>query len=309
MDGPVAAGYAGSGSSEPLRTRPVGWGTLALFLAVATSVLVLLIVGRGAGPLAAWLGGPAWRANLSSFAILLMVVVGGVIFGVARLRPDELGMRRRGLAQAIAVTAGIWLAAQIGGAAVALVARGHIALEPSWADPGVGPTLLWAAAMFLGTAVYEEIAFRGFVYPQLYLKLPGTPAARLWLAMAGTELLFALSHIPGHLALRAEMGAGAIALRVLVQGLAGAVLLVVYLRTRNLWIAIGLHGLANAPTPLLASTLPWELFLVPLLLAWPRLTRTPSHRGLAAVLPVGGGEERTADPSGPRAVRSEVAAA
>jgi len=242
---------AAPATGDPVRTREVAWPTLALFVVVSTGLLVLLLAVTRASP-SSGAAGPPWRQNLVTFVTLLAVAVGGVVFGVGGLRPDDVGLRRDKLAQGLAVTAGVWAVMQLAAAVPDLASAGSVAVARTWARNGVGPTLLWTAAMILGAALYEEVAYRGFLFPQLYLKLSGPHRRRFWTALLVSQALFASSHVPAHIALRNLSGA-ALWSRVVVQGVAGVLLLLVYLRTRNLWISIGLHGLVNAPTPLVAG--------------------------------------------------------
>lgn len=66
-----------------------------------------------------------------------------------------------------------------------------------------------------------------------------------------------------------------LALGLLAPGLLGVVFALVYLRTGNLFIAVGLHALVNAPTLLFAgSSIPAMVMLAMValvLLIWPRL--------------------------------------
>ena len=49
------------------------------------------------------------------------------------------------------------------------------------------------------------------------------------------------------------MNAVGISARVLVHALGGLLAAAMYLRTRNLWLMIGLHGIENAPLRLLSG--------------------------------------------------------
>lgn len=270
---------------EPIRTREVGWVTIALFVGVATGLSLLLLAVRRSGPLGHLLAGAAWRENLFFFATLLLFVVGGVIFGVGRLRPVDVGVARNKLAEGVLVTGVVWLLLQILAAASAAVSTPTTAAR-TWTANGVQGTLLWTLVMFLGPALYEEIALRGFLFPQLYLKFRGSHRARFWTAVLVSQFLFAIGHIPAHVVIR-QLSGSALWTQVTLQGFAGVLLLLLYLRTRNLWIAVGIHGLANAPTPLFANTLGFEYPLIALLVVWPWIARRPTQRGLAQVESVG----------------------
>lgn len=267
---------------DPIRTRAVSWLVIAVFLGISSGAFVLLAVPGGVSPVREILAGPSWRSNLITFAALLIVAVGGVLFGLARLLPADVGLRRDKLREGVIVTVAVWSIMQLVEATFDLALLGTITIAPSWARNGIGPTLAWTAAMFLGAALYEEIAYRGFVFPQLYLKVRGTHRVRFWTAMIASQVVFAASHIPAHVALRGLSGS-ALSTTVVLQGLVGGLLVLVYLRTRNLWIAIGLHGLANAPTPLIAGAAGFEIYLILLIVAWPWITRRSQHRGFARV--------------------------
>jgi membrane protease YdiL (CAAX protease family) len=267
---------------DPIRTREVGWPIVVLYIGVSTGLLLLHLAIRRAGLLGPMLAGPAWQQNLFMFSTLLIIAIGGVVFGIGRLRPTDVGLRRDRLVEGLIVTAAVWLLMQVIAVVSAIATTGTIVVARTWIRNGVGPTLMWTAAMFLGAALYEEIAYRGFLFPQLYLKLRGSHRLRFWTALLLTQVLFATSHIPAHIALR-NLSGSALWRQVVLQGVAGALLLLLYLRTRNLWIPIGIHGLANAPTPLVAGAAGWETFLIGLVVAWPWLARKPQHRTFARV--------------------------
>lgn len=272
---------SGATIREPIRTREVSWALIALFLLVSMGLIVGVLAARNAGLLATLLRGPMWQVNLVLFGGLLLVAVGGVVFYIGRLRPAELGLGWRRLREGLLVIGGIWLIIQVL-AAIEGAATDGIALDRAWTTVGVLRTVTWAAVMFLVTATYEEIAFRGFLFPQLYLKFRGSHRMRFWTALFVSQAVFAVAHLPAHVALR-HLSGSALWAQVVLQGVAGVLLVLVYLRTRNLWIGIGFHGLANAPTPIFRGATSWEIFLVLLLFTWPLITRRQWQRGLGRV--------------------------
>jgi uncharacterized protein len=269
---------------EAIRTALVNGLTLALFFATTFGVLAAFPLLRRVGPMQRVVL-PGWLENLLPFGLLLLLAVGGVLVGVGRLRATDVGLGRRALAQGALTVGTVWLLLQAVAAVPELVSGGEVSLDGRWRSPGVGPTLLWAFVMFCTTALFEEVAFRGLLYPQLVLRLRAVAVApRVAALTAGfvSQTLFAASHLPGHLLIR-QMSGAPLWTELALQGVAGVLLLLIYLRTRNLWISVGLHGLANAPTPLVTGTLSWELPLLVLLVGWPWLARRPEHRGLASV--------------------------
>jgi membrane protease YdiL (CAAX protease family) len=270
-----------SSPRDPIRTREVRWSIIVLFIGVATGLELLLLKIQRSGTLGSLLAGPDWKGNLFFYSALLLLAVGGVLFGIGRLRPADVGLERRKLLEGILVTGSIWLLDQAIGAISGILTTGPI-VDRGWTTKGVAGTLLWAAVMFLGAALYEEIAFRGFLFPQLYLKFRGSDRVRLWTAILASQFLFAIGHVPAHIMIRHLSGRG-LWTTVVVQGLIGVVLVLLYLRTRNLWITVGIHGLVNAPTPLLVGTVGSAPFLIALLIGWPWIVRRGQQRGLARV--------------------------
>jgi uncharacterized protein len=269
---------------EAIRTALVNGPILALFFATTFGVLAAFPLLRRAEPMQRVVL-PGWLENLLPFGLLLLLAVGGVLMGFGRLRAADLGLGRRAFAQGTLTVGAVWLLLQLVAAVPEIVTGGNVSLDGRWRSPGVGPTLLWAFVMFCTTALFEEVAFRGVLYPQLVLRLRAVAVEpRMAALTAGviSQAVFAASHVPGHLLIRHMTGAQ-LWTELALQGVAGVLLLLLYLRTRNLWISVGLHGLANAPTPLVDGTVSWELPLLALLVSWPWLARRPEHRGLASV--------------------------
>lgn len=260
-----------------MQSREVPWSTILLFLVVQTALITVLVawrmellvpVARATG----WLV----QTDLLAGALLMLVVVGGILVGHGRLRPAELGLVRAHLPVALAVTAGFWLATQVVLVLASLLHTGSLVLHPQWHDPGTLMMLTFLAAMLLGTPLYEEVAFRGFLFPQLYQKIRGAQRARVALAGAASAALFALGHVPTRLLISQVTGATLLS-HLAVLTLAGLFGVALYLRTGNLLVVTGIHALVNAPTQMVTAPIsPFPITLVlsaGLWLAWPRFRR------------------------------------
>lgn len=191
--------------------------------------------------------------TLLAGVIMLLVPIGLVLFLVGRLRPRDVGLQARHILPAVLTTVQIWLAAQVLLLVVRAVQGEPIALHASWAEPGyvVGGFV----AQAFGNALSEEVAFRGFLFVQVFLLLqarkPGQAGTNLILAMVLSQAAFALLHIPNRIMKGLDAGAMVTdQIRLLVGGL---FFVLIYLRTRNLFVAVGLHALGNAPVPLLQA--------------------------------------------------------
>ncbi|HET7091284.1 MAG TPA: CPBP family intramembrane glutamic endopeptidase [Anaerolineae bacterium] len=211
---------------------------------------------------------------------LFVLVVGVVVVWLGRLTPRDAGLEWSRLPSGIAVGLIFWVVVQIIQLLVGLGGTGKLVLDPVWAEEGVAPILGLLIGMLLGTALPEEVIFRGFAVPQLYLKLrdrmPERHTTNLVLAVLVSQVIFSLTHVP-NLVLRRDVAWHQLPGPLLGVLLNGVLYALVYLRTNNLFIAMAVHALGNAPTPLLKTTVETPslvfVFTVLLLLTWPVLAR------------------------------------
>lgn len=269
---------------EPIIVREASWATIVLVLittfgsiaAVFLPAIITRLISLGDGV-----------ASVVIFSGIFVVAIGGCAIVVGRLRPRDVGFRLSKLPEALAVVACVWIVIQAVHSVAGLLSHHSLHWDDAWQRFGVTDRLLWLAVMLLGPALTEETIFRGFFFPQLYLKCSGSPRTRFWIAAIASAILFGLFHVPRHIVL-SHMSTIGISARVLVHALGGLLATAMYLRTRNLWLMIGLHGIENAPTRLAESPMPSDLLLLflelVLLVSWPWLTRRPEQRGMAAIL-------------------------
>lgn len=241
---------------DPIRRAPQG----AVFIFIAAHFVLITVVnlvffaGGVFRPLADATNG--WvTGTLIANGIFLLVLVGVVMLIGARLRPYDVGLIRANLLPAVRFTLAIWLLAQGVHLVGALLDHGHVALLPAWSTQGVSVILGALIAQLFGNALFEEIAYRGFLFPQFYLIFNALRRHR-WLrcaaALAASQAVFALSHIPNRIYL--GVPAHEIALDLLMLAGWGLLYTLIYLRTDNLFLAVGVHALGNAPTTLFQST-------------------------------------------------------
>lgn len=194
----------------------------------------------------------------------LLICVGGVALWYGDLEPADIGFYPRQIPLATTIVVGCWLLYSLT-QGIAGVVVGNLALHPTWTNPGVLATLGEALGFILGNAPFEEFAFRGFLLVQLYLLLDGdwwqsNEQARTAAAVGGSSLLFTLLHLPAFVF-------GGIGVEMLGAIFVYALLLcLVYLRTQNIFLAIGFHALANFSIPVFAVAetiaLPVDLSIV-----------------------------------------------
>lgn len=137
-----------------------------------------------------------------------------------------------------------WLIGSLSGAATLIFATliasafggFKFALTEAHAFPAVGKTLFISLLLFIFAAASEEALFRGYPLQTL------TRAQLIWLGIAITSLCFALVH-QGNPNQDASWVVRVMAF--INTALAGVWLAVAYLRTRSLWLPLGLHWAWN----------------------------------------------------------------
>lgn len=184
-----------------------------------------------------------------------IVIILGILIGLGRLRPKELGLDLKFLWPAIQLTVLIWIACQVLHIAISLLLAKPIEVNPAW-DAGSWRLALseWLG-QFFGNCPFEEVLFRGFLLPQcLLLAMHWLPESRRWKHIAIAMLLSQGYFALGHVFFNTHQPEGQWLL--IVQFIYGLLFAAIYLRTGNLFLAIGVHALINNPAPLLSDPLP-----------------------------------------------------
>jgi hypothetical protein len=202
-----------------------------------------------------------------------------IVFGLGRLRPSDVGWTVSAACWGLLVTLAFWIAMQ-GVLSIVAAITGNFLLHDAWNRPGSVIAISGGLmGQLFGNALLEETGCRGFFLPQFYLKAAGplSPKPALMIAVLGSSLLFAAAHIPNRLWVGDLAG---IDLLIDQIGLVvvGLIFATVYLVTRNLFIAIGLHALLNEPVPIvLADAITvyavWFGLTVLVVITWPFLQR------------------------------------
>jgi len=204
--------------------------------------------------------------------LVFVVIVLGILIGLGKLRLAELGLFRANLRRGVLVTLAVWGTVQVLALGSAWLGDAPLRWNPAEQGNGV-PFLIGAlVAQLFGNALIEEICFRGFLLTQFLIKLRAryrlSPAQGVVLAVVFSQLFFALIHVP----IRLHQGMSAVSVLASLPEtfLFGAFFAALYLRTRNLFVVVGVHALVDEPTSLTMSPIdPVALVLgVALLLLW-----------------------------------------
>ena len=202
----------------------------------------------------------------------------GVLLWYEKLSLQDIGIAWGKLPVAMLFWVGIWLLIQGIELVAGLLLRGHAEIDPAWSGGGLAITGLLVGHLF-GTALYEEMAFRGFLLRQCLLSLHRWTKNRrvlsTALAILISQLAFTLLHVPWKLLTQGwsanTMGELS---GVLLTGIVYSLL---YLRTDNLFLVMGVHALGNAPTSSITPTIGTPnlllLFIIAIWILWPRMDR------------------------------------
>lgn len=195
------------------------------------------------------------NANLPMFVVLSAMIVGGLVLGWGRHRFSDLGLEKGWVGRLLAYVGAGWLLLQLVAVLAVLLTGGTIALNPIWSVHGPATVIGFLFAMVFGTAFFEDSIFRGYLLPQLYLRLgsvfPGH-GARTVAAVGCCATIFSLWHLPTIL-LNREVSTAAVAGALLYMALGGIMLSLLFLRTGRLSVVIACHALVNAPTLLVSA--------------------------------------------------------
>jgi membrane protease YdiL (CAAX protease family) len=241
--------------AEPIRrARP---GTIRVFLLTHFGLMAIVnlvfFATDAFRPLAAATGGLV-SGSLLINVLLLALLVGIVILRHGRLRLYDIGVIPQHLPAGILFTLSFWGAAQLIHALGGLLHYGAIRVSPVWEAFGLNFMIGQVLAQLIGNALFEEIAYRAFLFPQIYLKAEEQirhPWRRLVTALALSQAAFALAHIPNRIyrGMTPEM----IALDLGLLFAVGVCYTIIYWRTDNLFVVVGAHTMGNAPTTLFAT--------------------------------------------------------
>ncbi|MBE0689740.1 MAG: CPBP family intramembrane metalloprotease, partial [Anaerolineae bacterium] len=214
-------------------------GTLLLFVvvhAVLITVVNLFLFANGTfHPLAEMTGGLINGTLIVNLA-LAGILVWGVSLKLGRLRAYDIGWIPQQLGIGVACTVALWAAAQVIHLTAGVASNGVVALAPVLVAGQPGIALGALIGQVFGNALFEELAYRGFLFPQLYLRIHGSgerPWLRFVLTLLISQALFALVHIPNRLYM--GLSAQEIAADLALLTMWGVLFTLLYLHTGNLF--------------------------------------------------------------------------
>jgi membrane protease YdiL (CAAX protease family) len=206
--------------------------------------------------------------NLVVFGFLNLIAIGGLLIKFEKLPLRTLGLTN--LKQGVLVLVLVWSFSQLIIISINLILGQAIEFNMIWSK--WEPTYIFGflIAMIIGTAFFEEIAFRGYLLPQFYFLIK--KRQRIIWAIVCSSLLFSLFHVPSLLFI-VKLSLPSMLSRLLMLFIVGLISCFAYLRTGNIFVLIAIHALNNAPTPLFQSPLNPSMIgvalSITLLIFWP----------------------------------------
>jgi uncharacterized protein len=267
--------------------RASSWPVLVLTMATYTGACVLVSLVLFQGRIGRRLGSLYAATDYLIHSTLIgglvcLALTGAVIFGVARCRMADVGWRAQALVVGMFVTLALWIVMH-GILALTGTLQGQLDWNTEWNQSG---TRVFGGVLgqLLGNALVEELVFRGFLLPQIYLKAVQRfrPGLACGIAILASSVLYSVTHVPNLLFIKNMVGFDLLGFLVGLTVL-GSLLAAAYVVTGNLFIAVGLHALVNNPAPLFDASettmgAVWVGLTVVLLIVWRRIK---GPRGLA----------------------------
>lgn len=197
-----------------------------------------------------------------SAALRIAVVVGVIMLWLGNLTWKDIGLVWNRLPAGLALTVATWILAQVLAVVGGLVTTGEIREHPTLGLRQLHLTLAALISHVLAVSLLEEVAYRGYLLPQIYVRFsPRRYGLALGGALVLSQGLFALLHIP--LLMFAGMATGFLPFAITGVGIMGIAFSLMYLASGNLFFVMGVHTLVTAPTALFAFPGPdWLAILI-----------------------------------------------
>ena len=272
----------GRGALEIDALRETSWATIgavviAGVMAVTLFHLTLPAISDALGPVFEATGGFV-EVTLLINLTFVVVIVGGIILWFGDLRPRDVGLVQEDVPLGIGITVGTWILVQVTGVVVLILRGESLALADSLVRFGILPVVGGFVGQVFGNALYEEVVYRAFLLPQLAKKFTrlsksGSPRTAFLFALLASQIVFTLVHVPGRFAAGVEVGD--LPVFLVAPFVLGVLFALIYVRTGNLFVTIGLHALVNDPVLLVDAggvvLVPLLSVVLAILVAWPSL--------------------------------------
>ncbi|MFX1273319.1 MAG: hypothetical protein ACFFAX_16675, partial [Promethearchaeota archaeon] len=155
-----------------IESKESDYRTMALFLAISL-VIILIYIGvfEIIQSIETVSGGLVHRTLVLN-AVLMVVAVVGVLIVYAGLQTKDLGLIGRKIPLAFVACSLTWILVQIIEGLVGFAGTGTMEFDSRWNAESAALIGLLIGMLF-GTALYEEVGYRGFLLVQFDMKMSG----------------------------------------------------------------------------------------------------------------------------------------
>jgi|GEM_PF-946032 len=176
------------------------------------------------------------------FSVVVFIFI--IILKCGKLCFFDLGLKKNKLFIAIIAILTLWIFIQLLNAITTLTMSGKLIINSDWNKYGASIMLGNFIAQIFGNCLFEELAFRGFLLIQICKKFKGEKS-KFFACVVGSQLIFALIHIPNRIS--SGMNVVNILISLIVVLIIGVLFAITYLVTDNIFLVIGIHALWNTP--------------------------------------------------------------
>jgi membrane protease YdiL (CAAX protease family) len=189
--------------------------------------------------------------TLLNYLVMYFIFIYLILIKASHIEPIKLGLDKKKLSQGILTAAVLLILLQLFGAIYSYAAFGKLTLNEVMKN--------WTAVigyyieLFAGVALFEEVVYRGFLIPQIFirLKVKRSKASKIAITLALSQVIFAVVHLPVRIA--SGMSFGEAVITLVYVFFIGIVFAFTYLLTDNLYIAMAIHALWDASVNNLAT--------------------------------------------------------
>lgn len=206
--------------------------SLGILFPFALLIIAILLIGVPQD------GRPPGTSELSIFTMIQLILAVIVIWLMRKMGVfSALDFKLKNLGKGFMLG---WIAIVL---PLALFIIGLTQLPPdSLVQPNISRLAVVVLHPFIGTGLFEEVLFRGLILKLLLVKMGHTKKG-IVIAIVISSVIFGLTHIINSIAGTLEIAEniGQIISSIVI----GFFYAVLYLRTKNLWVPILLHGFVN----------------------------------------------------------------
>lgn len=180
--------------------------------------------------------------TLILYLALYFVFIFLILIKNSKLSLKEIGLEKKKLKTGVFVSILFFFLLQIYGVLYSFFAFNKLAVNEVFTQWTV--VVGYYTELVLGVALFEEVVFRGFLIPQIFLRLKSNKNSRMVMTLVISQILFSIVHIPVRIVNGIDFTTLMISLAALF--VVGLMFSFIYLLTENLFIAMGFHVIWDA---------------------------------------------------------------